>query len=91
MSYFDELKQDQDYAGGIEIDPAYMASSHTIKRLFKRFSWPLIWMFRKILIQMFIWRLHLSRPDLVVIDIDSMVMDNDEAENKHGVSATYKG
>ena len=91
LSYFDELKQDQGYAEGIETDPADMASSHTIKRFFKRFSWPLIWMFRKILIQMFIWRLHLSRPDLIVIDIDSMVMDNDEAEKRHGVSPTYKG
>ena len=48
-------------------------------------------MFRKVLIQMFIWRLLLSRPDLIVIDIDSMVMNNDEALKRHGVSPTYKG
>ena len=91
LSYFDELKKDKGYAEGIETDPADMVSSHTIKRFFRRFSWPLIWMFRKVLIQMFIWRLLLSRPDLIVIDIDSMVMNNDEALKRHGVSPTYKG
>ncbi len=47
-------------------------------------------MFRKILKQLFIWRLHLVKPDEIVIDIDGMVMDNDEAEKRHGVSPTYK-
>jgi hypothetical protein len=90
LTYFDELKKDEGYARGIESDPADMASSHAIKRFFKGFSWPLIWMFRKILKQMWIWRLRIVSPDIVVIDVDSMVMDNDEAEKRHGVSSTYK-
>ena len=90
LTYFDQLKCDKGYAEGIETDPADMASSHTMKRFFRGFSWPLIWMFRKLLIQMFIWRLILAQPDIIVIDIDSMVMANDEAEKRHGVSPTYK-
>lgn len=90
LTYFDELKKDEGYARGIESDPGDMASSHAIKRFLKSFSWPLIWSFRKILKQMWIWRLNLVQPDLVFIDIDSMVMDNDEAQKRHGVSPTYK-
>ena len=90
LTYFDQLKADKGYAEGIETDPNDMASSHVIKRFFISFSWPLIWMSRKILNQMFIWRLLLVLPLLIIIDIDSMVMDNDEAQKRHGVSPTYK-
>jgi hypothetical protein len=90
LTYFDELKKDEGYAKGIECDPRDMASSHSIKRFFKGFTWPMMWAFRKILKQLFIWRLQLTRPDKVVIDIDSMVMDNDDALKRHGVSPTYK-
>jgi hypothetical protein len=90
LTYFDQLKADKGYAEGIETAPGNMASSHTIKRFFKGFSWPLIWIFRRILKQMFLWRLQKEQPEKVVIDIDSMVMDNDEASKRHGVSPTYK-
>ena len=90
LAFFDELKQDEGYARGIETDPSDMASSHAVKRFFKSFTWPLIWSFRKILKQMWLWRLNIVKPDLVVIDVDSMVMDNDDAEKRHGVSPTYK-
>lgn len=90
LSYFDQLKVDKGYAEVIETDPSDMASSHAIKRFLKKFSWPLIWMFRKILKQMFIWRLHLVQPLLICLDIDGMVMDNDDAPKRHGVLPTYK-
>lgn len=90
LTYFDQLKADKGYAEGIETAPADMASSHTIKRFFNSFSWPLIWMFRKVLKQLFIWRLQIVKPLLIIIDIDSMVMANDQALKRHGVSPTYK-
>ena len=90
LTHFDHLKADDGYARGIESDPVDLASSHQIKRFLTSFSWPLIWMFRKILKQLFIWRLQRVEPDEVVIDIDGMVLDNDEAEKRHGVSPTYK-
>ena len=40
--------------------------------------------------QLFIWRLKIERPEVIVLDIDSMVMDNDEAKKRHGVLPTYK-
>jgi hypothetical protein len=67
-----------------------MASSHQVKRFFGAFSWPRIWLFRKLLQQFFLWRLKLEQPDLVVLGLDTMVMDNSEAEKRHGVEPTYK-
>ena len=90
LTHFDRLKADPGYARGIESDPVHLASSHQIKRFLTSFSWPLIWMFRKLLKQLFIWRLQRVEPDEIVIDIDGMVLDNDEAEKRHGVSSTYK-
>ena len=35
-------------------------------------------------------RLNLTKPDIIELHIDTMVMDNDEAEVRHGVEPTYK-
>jgi hypothetical protein len=56
-----------------------MLSSHSVKRFFKAFSWPLIWLFRRLLQQLFLWRLRLTRPKMIELGIDTMVMDNSEA------------
>ena len=39
LNYFDHLKKEEGYAGVIEHGVDDMASSHTIKRFFKMFSW----------------------------------------------------
>ena len=39
---------------------------------------------------LFVWRLRLEKPGVVETSIDTMVMDNDEAEKRHGVQPTYK-
>ena len=39
---------------------------------------------------MFLWRLGLEAPDVVVLGVDTMVMDNDQARQRHGVKPTYK-
>jgi hypothetical protein len=67
-----------------------MASSHIIKRFFGLFAWCHSGLFRKILNQLFLWRLKLSLPHIVELTIDTMVMDNDEAQKRHGVEPTYK-
>ena len=67
-----------------------MASSHAIKRFFYAFAWGRIWMFRQLLRQLFLWRLKRSKPAVVVLGLDTMVMDNDEAEVRHGCQPTYK-
>jgi len=90
LVYFDELKKDEGYARGIETVPDQMASSHQVKRFFGAFQWGRIWMFRRLLRRLFAWRLNLETPDVVVLGMDTMVMDNDEAEAREGSQPTYK-
>jgi len=90
LVYFDELKRDTGYAGAIETKPAAMASSHQVKRFFARFSWQRIWLFRRLLQQLFLWRLLREQPEVVILGIDTMVMNNSESDVRHGVEPTYK-
>lgn len=90
LVYFDELKRDEGYARGIETVPDHMASSHQVKRFFGAFRWGRIWMFRRLLRWLFAWRLNLGEPDVVILGMDTMVMDNDEAEAREGSQPTYK-
>ena len=90
LSYFDQLAKDEGYAGAIEQAPEDMASSHTIKRFFKSISIFKVWLFRKILQELFIWRLKIKQPLVIYLDIDTMVMDNDDALVREGVGPTYK-
>ena len=39
---------------------------------------------------LFLWRLEVTKPAVIELGIDTMVMDNDEAEVRHGVQPTYK-
>lgn len=90
VSYFDHLQKDEGYSGVIENNQREMLSSHAAKRFFKGFNWLCGGVFRKILKRLFIWRLNLEKPDEIVITIDTMVMDNDEALRREGVQPTYK-
>lgn len=90
LTYFDQLKKDEGYAAVIENSPNEMLCSHQVKRFFKAFSWLCGGIFRKILKRLFIWRLKIQRPEKIELTIDLMVMDNDEAEKRHGVQPTYK-
>jgi hypothetical protein len=67
-----------------------MICSHQVKRFFKSFSWLCGGMFRRILKQLFIWRLKIESPDKIELTIDLMILDNDEAVQRHGVEPTYK-
>jgi len=87
---FDELKRNDGYAAAIETQAEQMASSHAIKRFMGSFWWPRIWLFRRLLLHLFVWRLKLEAPPVVILGIDAMVMDNDEANVRHGVEPTYK-
>jgi len=90
LTYFDQLAKDKGYAGSIETDIEKMASSHQMKRFFNAFVWTRIFLFRRLLHKLFIWRLHIKQPDVIELGIDTMVMDNDDAECRHGVKPTYK-
>jgi len=88
---FDELKEEDGYAGAIEVDSESMASSHQIKRFFYGFSLGRIWLFRRLIQQVFLWRLRIRDPEVVILGMDTMVMDNDGAKKREGVEPTYKG
>ncbi|MBC8179513.1 IS1380 family transposase [candidate division KSB1 bacterium] len=90
LSYFDELARDEGYAGAIEQAPENMASSHTIKRFFKSITIFKVWLFRKVLTGLFLWRLKIKKPQVIYLDIDTMVMNNDDALVREGVGPTYK-
>jgi hypothetical protein len=90
LSHFDELKADEGYAETIGRCSRDLLSSHSVKRFFGAISWGRIWLLRRLLQELFIWRLQIEKPPVVILDLDVMVMDNDEARAREGVSATYK-
>ncbi len=90
LVYFDNLKDDRGYAACIESSKNKMASSHAIKRFFNRFSFFKVFVFRRLLQKLFMWRLNITKPSVIELGIDTMVLDNDDAECRHGVKPTYK-
>jgi hypothetical protein len=84
------LFKDDGYQEIIETNNDEMTSSHSIKRFFGCISLARVWLFRKILLIIFIERLKIEKPDVIKLGIDTMVMDNDEAAKREGVSPTYK-
>lgn len=90
LTYFDHLANDRGYAGSIETAAEQMASSHRIKRFFNAFAWTRVYLFRRLLQRLFVWRLHIVQPNIIELGIDAMVMDNDDAKCRHGVKPTYK-
>lgn len=91
LSHFDHLSRDKAYAGLLGTDCEDLISSHTAKRFFGNFVEPsYIHEFRESHLDLFMWRLSLNKPEVIVLDLDPMVMDNDQAEKREGVKPTYK-
>ncbi|MEA1898929.1 MAG: IS1380 family transposase [Bacteroidota bacterium] len=87
---FDLKKEDKSYASVLENTQEEMASSHQIKRFFGKFSIVYNITFRKILAAMFIWRLLIEKPERIILQIDTMVLDNDDTNKREGCEPTYK-
>ncbi len=90
LTYFDTLKEDEGYAKSIETDPVNMLSSHAVKRFFRAILLPWSFSFRKLLQALFLWRLQMVNPALIMLGLDTMPMNNDDAEKREGVKPTYK-
>jgi hypothetical protein len=90
LTQFDVLAKDTGYAAVIETAPENMASSHAIKRFIKAMSWQRALRFRRLLLQLFLWRLRHESPEVIILGLDTMVMDNDDAPKREGVEPTYK-
>jgi hypothetical protein len=90
MTGFDAKKNDQGYAAVLENKSFEMASSHQMKRFFAKLSIVPNKLYRVILHQLFIWRLLIEKPRIIILGIDTMVMDNDSARKREGCETTYK-
>lgn len=91
LTSFDSMKRDSGYAATIESTPENMMSSHSVKRFMLKFGGICYHqVFRALLQELWLWRLRVERPALVELGLDSMVMDNDEAQVRQGVKPTYK-
>ena len=90
LSYFDELQREEGYRAVVEMGEKHMASSHTIKRFFRAFPISCSWAFRWVLQELLVWRLRRGQPQQVILTLDTMVLDNDEAQKREGCDPTYK-
>ena len=90
MTSFDRRKSDEAYTALLENTSKQMASSHQIKRFFRKFIPVGNWLFRKILLHLFIWRLRIEQPNIIILFGDTMVLNNDDADKRQGVEPTYK-
>ena len=90
MTAFDRRKSDSGYAALLEYDKERLASSHQMKRFFAKFLVVGNLLFRKILAELFIVRLRIEKPKVIVLFGDTMVLDNDDADKRQGVEPTYK-
>jgi hypothetical protein len=91
VSYFDDLAKDDGYAALLDHEVKRLASSHAIKRFFKALVFVrCVRLFRDVLGELFAWRLRRGGPLVVELGIDTMVLDNDEAQKRDGVGPTYK-
>ena len=87
---FDVKKNDLGYAAVLENKPFQMASSHQVKRFFSKLSIVPNKLYRNILRELFVWRLGIEKPNMVILGIDTMVLDNDDAKKREGCEPTYK-
>ncbi|MBK3519995.1 IS1380 family transposase [Carboxylicivirga marina] len=90
ISHFDQLKTDEGYAALLENTTKELASSHQTKRFFMKLSAVTNLIFNKILHELFIWRLKINCPKIITLGIDTMVLDNDDAQKREGCETTYK-
>uniref|UniRef100_B3EME0 Transposase DDE domain-containing protein n=1 Tax=Chlorobium phaeobacteroides (strain BS1) TaxID=331678 RepID=B3EME0_CHLPB len=88
LNWFDHLAADDAYAG--LLGTGRLASSHAVKRFIGAISFCRIYLFRRLLQDVFLWRLKHTRPEVIMLGIDTTVLDNDDAEKRHGVQPTYK-
>lgn len=90
ISHFEHLKTDKGYAAALETNTENLASSHQIKRFFAKLAIVTNSIFCTILHELFIWRLKIENPTIIELGIDTMVLDNDDAEKREGCDPTYK-
>jgi len=84
MTGFDFKKMDSSYSTLLENNKNEMASSHQMKRFFKKLSHIEDFTYNSILHHFFIWRLKIQKPSIIYLGIDTMVLNNDGSKKKEG-------
>jgi len=92
MESFNDRKKDSGYTALLENKEEAMSSSHQIKRFFRKLMNNNIGnlIYRKILHKVFLWRLQIEKTEIIILGVDTMVMDNNDAQRREGVEPTYK-
>ena len=92
MESFNDKKKDGGYTALLENKEESMGSSHQMKRYFRKLMDNKIGnaVYRKLLHKLFLWRLGIETPKYIILGVDTMVMDNDDALKREGVEPTYK-
>lgn len=90
LSHFDDLATDPAYLRSLGLDPAQAVSSHCVKRFIGSLTRSSTLKFRRLLLESFRRVLIQEKPTQVILDIDTVVYDNDTALVREGCSPTYK-
>jgi hypothetical protein len=88
LNSFDDWRKDDSFLTVLDVQE--QASSHAIKRMFSKFMQCHEQKFRHILLDVTIARMKMEQPSIFWLGLDSMVMDNDDADERWGVEPTYK-
>lgn len=91
LTDFDDRKEDEGYAAGLERTTEQLVSSHQVKRLLGNIPYVAHAHFRRMVQKMFLWRLKEDEPAVLKLGLDTMVMDNDQAQQREGNEPTYRG
>lgn len=90
VARFDELKKDPGYAAVLERNVGELLSTASMKRFFCKFNGTTYASYRSILNELFVWRLKQEKPSVIVLHLDTMVLDNNDAKVREGCNVTYK-
>ena len=90
MMDFNALRNDPAQAFLLELTPSQMAGSDMMKRFFRKFNGQKWHQLRPILHELFLCRLTREKPSEVILDLDTMVLNNNDAHKREGCKPTYK-
>lgn len=90
LTHFDELAGDHAYLHCLGLDPRQAVSSHSVKRFVAGMTGCAARRLRRVLMETFRGTPYRQKPAQVVLDVDTVVYDNDTALVREGCSPTYK-
>jgi hypothetical protein len=61
-----------------------------MKRFFSAVNTKMFQGLQKVLLSLFLWRLRIEKPKVIILGLDTMVLDNNDAKKRAGVTYTYK-